>query len=260
MAGKFLDKLNNLACNAGGDAPLPERPDTKHLSHLQSLTDNEQLIGILERHDELLQNFKDWTSACELGKTRMQDYNRLQSLMYHADGLDTAKRVQPQIDAIVSNRSLLDITDPIQNLTKALVDTLRKALGDAEKQYTDVFKQESACIESAESWQKIGQSDRRRILNDLKITKDNKGTTGTEQDVLESLERISLNEWRTRTAALPKLFEDARIQADKLVEPKIRQVRIHATTLHTPKEVRDWITRTEQEILKQLKQGPVAVS
>ena len=75
-------------------------------------------------------------------------------------------------------------------------------------------------LESAESWQKIEQSDRDRILKGLNIAKATKGVTGTEQEVLESLERISLDAWRIRTAALPQFFAEARIQADKLVEPK----------------------------------------
>ncbi len=47
-----------------------------------------------------------------------------------------------------------------------------------------------------------------------------KGATDTEQEVLESLERISPDGWRTRAAALPRLFAEARAAADRLVEPK----------------------------------------
>ena len=34
-AGRLLDKLGELAREAGGEAPLPERPDTRHLSDLR---------------------------------------------------------------------------------------------------------------------------------------------------------------------------------------------------------------------------------
>ena len=62
-AAEFLAKLDRLAQDAGGDAPLPERPDTSHLRDLQSLTGNEQLVGILDRYDELQKNIEDWTKA-----------------------------------------------------------------------------------------------------------------------------------------------------------------------------------------------------
>lgn len=259
-AGEFLSKVSDLARRAGGDAPLPERPDTSHLLDLQSLAGNEQLVGILNRHDELLQNIDAWTKARDLAEKRLPAYERLRALARHADGLDAAKEVQPQIDAIAANRSLLDATDPVPDLAKALADALRGALAEAEKHYIEVFDEESARLESAESWQTIEQSDRDRILRSLNIAKVTKGATGTEQEVLESLQRISLDAWRTRTAALPQLFAEARIQADKLVEPKTHHVKLGSATLRTPEEVKAWVTKTEQELLEQLKQGPIVVS
>ena len=87
-----------------------------------------------------------------------------------------------------------------------------------------------------------------------------KGDVGTEQEVLSSLGRISLDAWRTRTDALVQRFELARIQADKLVEPKIRHVKLESATLHTSDEVREWLAKTERELLEHVKQGPVVVS
>ena len=302
-AGEFIATLSDLARRAGGDVPLPERPDTSHLLDLQSLAGNEQLVGILNQHDKLLQNIEDWTKARDLAEKRLPAYQRLQCLARHADGLDAAKNVQPQIDALAANRSLLDTTDPVPDLTKALADALRAALAEAEKHYAEVFDEESTRLESAESWQAIEQSDRDRILHaprwrkprsttprsstkteestrlesaeswqaieqsdrdrilqGLHIAKTTKGVTGTEQEVLESLERISLDAWRTLTAALPQLFAEARIQADKLVEPKIHHVKLGSATLRTPEQVKAWVTKTEQELLDQLKQGPIVVS
>jgi hypothetical protein len=259
-AGAFLNKLSDLARRAGGEAPLPERPDTNHLLDLQSLAGNEQLVGILNRHDELLQNIDAWTKAGDLAEKRLPAYERLQSLARHGDGLEAAKEVQPQIDAIAANRSLLDAMDPVPDLVKALADALRAALAEAEKHYAEVFDEKAARLESAESWQKIEQFDRDRILKDLNIAKATKGATGTEQEVLDSLQRISLDAWRTRTAALPQLFAEARIQADKLIEPKTHHVKLGSATLRTPEDVKAWVTKTEQELLEQLTQGPIVVS
>ena len=130
----------------------------------------------------------------------------------------------------------------------------------AEKHYSETYESELVRLESAESWQKIDQSDRDRILNGLHIATVTKGSTGTEHQVLESVERISLDAWRTRTAALPQLFADARIQADKLIEPKTHHVKLGSVTLRTPEEVKTWAAQTEQELLEQLKQGPIVVS
>lgn len=259
-AGEFLSKLSELARSAGGEAPLPERPDTSHLLDLQSLAGNEQLVGILNRHDELLQDIEDWTMARDFAEKRLPAYKRLQSLVRHSEGLDAATEAQPQIEAIAANRSMLDAADPVPDLAKTLADALRAALALAEKNYSEIYDSELVRLETAESWQKIAQSDRDRILNGLHIAKVTKGSTGTEQEVLESVERSSLDAWRTRTAALPQLFADARIQADKQIEPKTHHVKLSSATLRTPEEVKAWAAKTEQELLKQLEKGPVVVS
>ena len=59
---------------------------------------------------------------------------------------------------------------------------------------------------------------------------------------------------------MPQLFADARIQADKLIEPKTHHVKLGSATLRTPEEVKAWAAKTEQELLEQLKQGPIVVS
>ena len=260
VSTEFISKLSELAREAGGAPPLPNRPDTSHLQDLQSLAGNEQLLGILNRHDGLAKNIEDWTKARDLSAKRMPDYRRLQSLARHAEGLDGTREMFPQIEAISTNRSLLEATNPVPDLTKALAEALRIGLAEAENHFSDVFEKESGRLQAAESWQKIEQPDRYRILKGLNITKSAKGDTGTEQQVLESFERISLEAWRTRTAALPQLFTEARVQADKFVEPRIHHVKLGSATLRTPEEVREWVAKAEQMLLKKLKQGPIVVS
>ena len=182
-------------------------------------------------------------------------------MVRRAEGLEAATEAQPQIEAIAANRSLLDAADPVPDLAKALADALRAALASAEKHCSETYDSEMVHLEAAESWQKIDQSDRDRILNGLHIAKVTKGATGTEQEVLLSVDRISLDAWRTRTAALPQLFADARIQADKLIEPKTHHVKLGSATLrHARSRSRPGLTKTEQELLEQLKQGPIVVS
>ena len=259
-AGEFLTRLRELARRAGGEDPLPERPDTHHLLDLQSLAGNEQLVGILNRHGELVKNIGDWVKACDLAEKRLPAYKCLVSLARHADELESAKEAQLQIEAITTNRSLLDATDPVPNLTKVLADALRSTLVQAEKHYSEIYGEERQRLEAAESWQKINQADRDRILKELHIEKITKGATGTEQEVLESLERISFDAWRMCTAALPQIFADARVQADKLVEPKTHHVKLGSATLRSTEEVKAWAEKTEQDLLEHLKQGPIVVS
>ena len=258
-ADEFLSKLSSLAGRAGGDAPLPASPDTRLITELRSLIGNEQLIAILKNHDVLKQDFADWSSATDLAEKRWPTYQCLESLAGHADQLGVIEEVRPQIKAIVSSRSLLEPTDPIPSLAKKLTDALRTALARAEKQHGAVFEQEMKALEATASWQEIEEADRNTILKELTITKASKGSTGTEQDVLDSLERVSLQSWKMRTAALPPLFEKARIRAAKLVEPETQQVRLPRATLRSQADINDWVEKTEQELLEHLERGPIMI-
>ena len=256
---KFLAELDRLAQGAGGEAPLPERPDTSHLQDLQSLAGNEQLVDILNRYDELQQNIEEWTIAADLAEKRFPAYERLLSLATHAKELDVASVTEPQIEAVSANRSLLDDSDPVPDLARILTDALRSALSKAEAGFSTTYGTELAQLESAESWQKIEHADRDRILKESRIEKISRGAVGTEQEVLKSLEQSSLDAWKDRAAALPKLFADARIKADRLLEPETSRVMLSRATLRTPEDVRDWLDNTEKTLLEKITQGPVVV-
>ena len=258
-AGRLLRKLSELAREAGGDAPLPERPDTRHLSDLESLAGNEQLLGILERHDEISANLDDWTGAGSLAAKRLPAFQRLQTLARHADGLDAAREAKPQIEAIVGDRRLLDASDPVPGLAANLTNALRSALAESQNRYDATYREELQRLEKAESWRRLEPGDRDAIFARLHISKASTGATGSEQEVLESLERISLDGWRTRTAALPSLFAQARAEADRLVEPKIRHVKLESPTLRTAEDVDAWVRKTEADLLRQVEQGPIVI-
>ena len=140
-----------------------------------------------------------------------------------------------------------------------LTDVLRTALSEAETDFSTTYEEELAQLESAESWQKIEQDDRNRILKESHVRKISKGKTGTEQEVLQSLEKCSLDAWRDRTAALPQLFVNARIKADRFLDPETSQVKLNRATLRTPEDVVNWLDQTEQILLEKIEQGPIVV-
>ena len=258
-AGRLLERLCALAVEAGGDAPLPARPNTRHLSDIQALAGNEQLLAILEQYDELGNNLENWTKASALAKGRRPAFERLQALARHADGLHAAKDAKPQIDAIVADRRLIEASDPVPDLVRKLADGLRTELARLQEHFDEIYGREQQRLENAASWQPIKQEDREAILARFRIEKAPKAVTGTEQEVLESLDRISLYGWQTRTAALPQLFADARAEADRLIEPKIRHLKLSSAALRTPEDVRAWVETTERDLLREVEQGPIVI-
>ena len=258
-AGHFLAKLAELAATAGGCPPLPEPADTRHLTELQSLVGNEQLVSVLDHAAELADNIETWTRAGELAGRRLPAFQRLQALLRHADGLDAVADVGLQTAAIVKGRRLLDPSDPVPPLAARLADALRVALVQAHKSYRETYESERQHLANTESWQRIEPTDRDTILQRLDIKLAPPEATGTEREILDALERVSLDGWRTRTLALPQLFAHARAEADKLDEPTIRHVKVEGATLRTAADVAVWIDRTNEDLLNHVKQGPIAI-
>ena len=258
-AGRLLRHLDDLARGAGGDAPLPECPDTRHLSELTSLSGNEQLLAILDRHDVLVANANEWAAAGTLAVERLPAFQRLEALLRHAESLDVAREVKPQIQAIVAGRRLLDVSDPVPGIARSLVDALRTAVVEAESRNHQAYEAERQRLEGTETWRTIEPESRDAILARMRIEKATKGAIGTEQEVLESVERISLDDWRTRTAALPQWFAEARAEADRLVEPTTRHLKLGSATLRTPEDVKMWTRQTEQRLLEAVEHGPIVV-
>ena len=217
------------------------------------------MLAILDRHDVLVANVDEWTAAGTLVVERLPAFRRLEALVRHADGLEVAEEVKPQIEAIVAHRRLLDASDPVPGLGRTLVDALRTALVEAESRHHQAWETERQRLEGTESWQTIEQENRAVILAQLRIEKATKGAIGTEQEVLESVDRISLDDWRTRTAALPQWFADARAEADRLVEPKTRRLKLESITLRTPEDVKTWTRQTEQRLLEAVEHGPIVI-
>ena len=256
----FLAKLIELANGAGGEPPQPERPKTDLIVNIQSLAGNEQLDTILKNHDTLKKNAEEWVKAKEMSDKRLPVYRKLTELLRHAKGLDFAETIQTQVNAIVEERRLLAATDPLADLVKQTVDGLRTALTETEATYNKIYDQQMNMLDAVEGWKKITEEQREQILSSVGLAKISKGNVGNDERVLESLNRLSLEAWKTKTAALPQQFADARKQADKLLEPKTQHVSLSSGTLRTKEDIDSWIDDTREELLAKIKKGPVVIA
>ena len=55
-------------------------------------------------------------------------------------------------------------------------------------------------------------------------------------------------------------FVNAALAAAKLLEPKTQRVHLTSSTLTMSDDVKAWITKTEQDLLAKLPNGPVVIS
>ena len=259
-AGKFLAELQSRAATAGGDPPLPARPDTKHLDDLAQQSGNEQLASILAGEDRLTSEAKDWERAAALASQRTPPWKDVQFLLDHAAGLPVVAEVRPQVDAIRDQRCLLTDPDPVPPLCDKLTQALRETVKQAHQQYEQTHREEMQRLAGSEVWQKLPEEDRGRILRQQGLGDVPQVKLGTQQEVLGSLQQRSLPSWRDQRDALPTRFEKAQVEAARRLEPKAVSVRVPAGTLRNEEDVELWLDAVRDIIVQRLKDGPVIIS
>ena len=92
VAGEFLRRMLALAESAGGEAPLPARPDIKHLHQLRSLAGNEQLVALYNECERLVGEVQAWQHAKALIQARWPRWETLHQLLDHARGLPVLRK------------------------------------------------------------------------------------------------------------------------------------------------------------------------
>jgi len=260
QAGPFLAKMAELSDRAGGDLPMPAGPSTVHIDDLRALAGNEQLTGILNQHDVLAKQLKDWAAAADLAAKRKPAWDTLGNLLGHAAPLPETADLQKQADAVRDERRLLDATDPVPAVHKAAAAALRAAVNKAHADYRAVFNREKAALEANDNWKKLTPAQQKKILADEGIDAVPTLDVGDDAALLHCLEECPLGSWKTRTNALPQQFASAAIAAARLLEPKTQSVHLTSATLKTPEDVKAWLAKTEQHLLAKLPAGPVVIS
>ena len=239
---------------------MPARPVTVHLDTLRGFGGAEQLAEILKQHDTLAQQAKEWGKLAELAGKRKPAWETLCTLLKHADAMPGANELRAQADAVKSERRLLDASDPVPDIRKAAVDTLRAAVSAAHTKYEKTHNEQMAALTTSDDWNKLKADERKRILADEGIDGVTTIPVGSEADLIRALERTALPAWKIRTDALPQQFSRAALATAKLLEPKTQRVHLTSGTLKIDQDVKAWLAGTEKDLLAKLKTGPVVIS
>jgi len=258
-AQEFLAKLKELAANAGGEAPLPEKPATTILEDLSAFAGNEQLVRILENGETLKEDASKWKSACELAKDRLPTWNRLLDLLDHAKEIPEANDLSTQVGSLREGRLLLGGTDRATPLLKKAGGLLRSAVTAAHGHFKETFEKERKRLEGSEAWQRIRETDRIRILTEESIASIPAVNIGGNEELLQSLKSTPLWSWREKTDALSKRFDDAAMKAAVLLQPKVQKISFERVTLQNTEEVKAWVVKQEARLVGMIKIGPIVI-
>jgi len=255
----FIDQMQNLAQQAGGDPPKPQTPDTSFLDELRRIPGNEQLIRMVNRSQDIDAFIDRWKETAAKITQRLPAWHSIQRLLRQAGDLEAAQEDCHQVKIIENQRQLLQEPDPLAPLLKSLANTLRGQLNRLLELYSQRCSNLLAQLESEAPWQKLGQARQEDILNRCEITPPPAINTGTTDELAEALEQYPLSQWQDRIDALPGRCQRAREMAAKIMEPKTRPVQIPRRTISTPQDLDNWLDDVHHQLEKALQEGPVVI-
>jgi len=259
-APMFLEALLTLAREAGGDAPLPARPDTTKIEDLKRLAGSEQLGALhLAKTD-----IEGWIAAWSARKKRVEErrpgWEKLQRLARHAADLAVAVEVAPEIEAIATNRALLADTDHVAPLCAKLAKALRASVTEKSDALRQAFDAGMSMLEGDSSWNAIQPTVREEILRSEGLAQPAAPSIKSDDDLQRELDRESLSARTSAAAACPERARRALAEAARRSKPTARRVSMRTATLSNEAEVRAWLVEAEGSLLDALKSGPVIVS
>lgn len=255
-----LQRLIDLAGQAGGEPPLPAVPSITHIRELQAESGNAQFRAVYRERERLLEDFKAWTRAGQTMAIRQPRWDTLQRLLRHADGLQEATQVGPQIAAIVANRSLLDDPEPVSPLLNTLTAALRERLQADWGGLRELRDRAVGALTDSEEWRDLSDEEWRHIFAANGLGPIQPLDIGTGEALLTTLDATPLSDWDDKVAALPERLTRARADAATVLaqrhgaRPAVT-LRPPAATLKTEAEVDRYLTTLRAAIMAHIDDG-----
>jgi hypothetical protein len=258
-APQALARLIDLAKTCGGDAPLPARASTSRIDDLQRLSGADQLAAILGARAELERLHSEWSALAKRADERVPAWKKLQELLRHAAGLPIAAQLQPEIDALIANRSLLADVDHVAPLNAKLSAALRAELTARHDAVCKAHETGLAALTADAAWTATDAAAQRSILDSVALSSPPAPAMKTDEDLARELARESLAARSSAAAAVPERVARALADAARLRAPKAQRIALRAATLADEAAVRAWLAEQEQRLLDAVKSGPVIV-
>ena len=257
----FLQRAFELAQQAGGDAPRPERPDLSTLEDIRLAAGNEQLWAIYNNRDELKPAFDTWEDRAKRIEARESNWNRLETLLRYAQPLKEAEAYQAQAKSILDSRLLLTDPDPVMPMVLALAQLLRDELNSLSARYDAEFERGFEVLEPDANWQQLEQEQRHTLLEQQGLTLAQKPRVRVESDaeIASTLSSVSISSLRDRVVAMPSRFAQIALEAAQILEPKARRATLPSSTLKSDADVDRWVAQVSVSLKQQLREGPVIV-
>ena len=256
-AGQFLTTAVAMARTAGGEPPAPAIPALGALQALELKSGNELLQAIYEQRESLASNLEGWKSSAEAIAQRRPAYERAHRLLEQAVALPKATSWRDTLEAVRTNRSLLENPDPVVPVAKEMGADLRSELAASAAQYAEALEAGRQQLEADATWQKLPPEKRQTLLNSVGVLGRPLPPSGTDEELVAALTQCPLATWRSHTDALPAQFAKAHAAAVKELEPKARRIVLPSAIIRNGTDLEQWLGQVRGTVEAGLNDGPV---
>lgn len=258
---QFLQKMQELAGHAGGDAPQPNRPDTSSIDDIRLTAGNEQLLAIYNRREELGQSIDVWTDLSGRIDKRWPYWLTLKHLTAHTIGMQDTEVIHTQVKHIEQQRMLLEETDPITPLVTMTAQLLRESLNSLDAEYRIRHEQGMERLRLDSNWVQLEPEQRNMLLSEHRLTEAGRPSINVQStdDILTTLDNLPLAMFSDQVAAMPSRFDQVLLKAAELLEPEVKVIQVPSRMLRTEDDVNAWVNDVKEQLKSALKKGPVII-
>ena len=248
----LLQRLEDLAAQAGGPAPLPVPPTSDVVSGLKGLKGNELILAINDRRDQIRDALKKWNGLSSLKQGRLDAFTMAKRLVKQLPEGKNAQGPRSQLEAIEEHRQLLDQPDPISPVVSAAADVLRGEIQGLVDRYNEAVRRALDSVSADANWQALDEDQRRDLLTRHELVELSSPPLGTPDEVLRAVESRPLSSWGDRVAAVEVRVGQVRETAAKILEPAAYRTRVPAATLKTPQDVDAYVDDLRKQLMDEL--------
>jgi len=255
----LLQRLRDLAEQAGGPPPLPEPPDVSLIDELSGLVGNEQFRAVADDHERLKGDLEAWSAAARRREERQREWDMLESLLHHARDLDGVNVLVSQRDGISEGRLLLEDPDPIRPVLDSVTDLLTEHVTAAVEQLRAHHEQVISLLEASDEWKQLDDTAWAEIIEEVGLQRPADVDVSTREKLLEVLNDAPLNSWQDRTEVVQARAKRAREAAAKRLEPTAVRVSLDGATFKAEGDVDAYLAALRERILNELHNGHTVI-
>jgi hypothetical protein len=161
--------------------------------------------------------------------------------------------LRAETEAIRTDRLLYRNPDPVQPLLSALTEKLRDALNNLKLRYNALYDAQMEALQANEYFSKLAPEQKHPILVRHQLIAKPELKPLDAQGLLLQLQKISLDGWHTKIAALPGQFQAAVDEAVQLLAPQAKAFYLPKRTLNNQADIEAYVAELKTQLEAALK-------